>query len=70
MGYNYNALHIYEHMMTIAWKKLDSKDVLDLNGATFPTGTCYLYNIHSSKKSLKKYTREYVKFHQSSKEKK
>jgi len=70
MGYAYNALHIYEHMMTMAWKKLDSKDMIELNGATFPTGICYLYNIHSTSKSLKKYAREYVKFHQMSKTRK
>ena len=69
MGYSYNALHIYEHMMTMGWKKLSTKDMIELNGATFPTGTCYLYNIHSTKKSLKQYAREYVKFHQMTKTK-
>jgi len=69
MGYSYNALHIYEHMMTMAWNKLDRKDMTDLNGATFPSGLCYLYNFHSTKKSLKKYAREYVKFHQLTKQK-
>jgi hypothetical protein len=67
MGYSYNSLHIYEHMMTLGWKKLNEKDVLELNGATFPTGMCYLYNIHKTKKSLKTYAREYVKFHSKTK---
>lgn len=70
MGYSYNALHIYEHMMTSGWKNLSSADVKDVNGATISTGMCYLYNIHSTKKSLKKYAREYVKFHQLTKTKK
>ena len=70
MGYSYNALHIYEHMMVTGWKKLDSANVKDMNGATISTGLCYLYNIHSTKKSLKKYAREYVKFHQLSKTRK
>lgn len=70
MGYSYNALHIYEHMMTMAWKKLDGSNVIDINGATISTGSCWLYNIHSTKKSLKKYAREYVKFHQLTKNKK
>jgi len=63
MGYSYNALHIYEHMMTTCWDKLNQKDMIELNGATFPTGMCYLYNIHKTKKSLKTFTREYVKYH-------
>lgn len=63
MGYSYNALHIYEHMMTLGWNKLNQKDLIELNGATFPTGMCYLYNIHKTKKSLKSFTREYVNYH-------
>ena len=64
MGYSYNILHIYEHMMVVCWQKLDQKDLLGINGCTFPSGNCYLYNIHRTKKSLKKFAREYVKFHQ------
>jgi hypothetical protein len=70
MGYSYNALHIYEHMMISGWKKLNSANLKDINGGTISTGVCYLYNIHSTKKSLKKYAREYVKFHQLTKNKK
>ena len=69
MGYSYNALHIYEHMMTMAWKKLDTANVTDVNGATMPNGSCWLYNIHSTKKSLKHHARAYVKFHQLTKNK-
>lgn len=63
MGYYYNALHIYEHMMTTCWRNLSKEDLIELNGATFPTASCYLYNIHKTKQSLKQYVREYVKFH-------
>lgn len=69
MGYCYNALHIYEHMMTCPWNNLDKKDLTLMNGSTYPTGKCYLYNVHSSEQSLKEYTIKYVEEHTKSKQK-
>lgn len=69
MGYCYNALHIYEHMMTCVWDKLDKSQVLVLNGCTYPTGKCYVYTIHKNEDSLKLYANKYVEEHNKSKSK-
>lgn len=53
MGMSYNALHLYEHLLTKPWDGLDGKDLLELNGSTYPTGMCFVYTIHKSLDSLK-----------------
>ena len=55
MGYYYNALHLYEHLMTRCWTNLDNKEVIDKNGTTYPNGICYVYTIHSTLESMKIY---------------
>jgi len=55
MGYSFNALHLYEHLLTKMWKNVTSEDVIDLNGATFPTGISYIYSVHSSLKSFREH---------------
>lgn len=64
MDYGYNYLHYYEHMMTYAWENLSQSYVKELNGATTCCGLCYIYSIHSTKKSLIEYLDNYMNFHQ------
>lgn len=63
MGMSYNILHLYEHLMTKGWENLPGKDLLEMNGSTFPHGLCYVYTIHSSEESLKLYTEKYLDYY-------
>lgn len=62
MGMSYNALHLYEHLLTKPWVGLNAKDLLNLNGTTYPTGVCYVYTIHATPESLKLYFESSVKW--------
>lgn len=62
MGMSYNALHLYEHLLTKPWDGLNGSDLLELNGATYPVGTCYVYTIHKSQTSLHTYTNATIKW--------
>lgn len=53
MGMSYNALHLYEHLLTKPWDKLNGHDLIELNGSTYPVGTCFVYTIHKTINSLK-----------------
>lgn len=66
MGMSYNALHLYEHLMTKGWEGLPGKDMTEMNGSTYPHGLCYIYSIHSSEESLKLYTTKYIEWFLSS----
>jgi len=57
MGFSYNALHLYEHLLTKMWKNVNATEVADLNGATFPTGISYVYTIHDSLKSFQNHVK-------------
>lgn len=70
MGYCYNALHIYEHMMTCVWNTLDKSNLKMLNGSTYPTGKCYVYTIHNNPESIKSYANKYIEEHTKSKSEK
>lgn len=63
MNYAWNSLHLYEHMMTYAWKNLSEKHRSDMNGGTMIHGLCYIYNIHSTLESLLDHFDNYLKFH-------
>lgn len=63
MDYGYNYLHYYEHIMTYAWKNLSQHNLLELNGGTTCNAICYVYNIHSDKKSMEEYLKKYIEFH-------
>ena len=55
MGLSYNALHLYEHMLTKPWEGLSGKELIEMNGATSPTGISYVYTIHQTHRSLMEY---------------
>lgn len=62
MGMSYNALHLYEHLLTKPWANLSGIDILELNGSTYPTGVCFVYTIHRNMESLKQYTNATLKW--------
>jgi hypothetical protein len=62
MGFGYNYLHLYEHLMTRSWDDLDEKYVIDMNGSTWPNATCYIYNIHSTQESLNEHAAASIKW--------
>jgi hypothetical protein len=53
MGMGYNALHLYEHLATKAWTSLSSEHIVDINGATFPTGISYVYIVLNNFRAFK-----------------
>lgn len=52
MGMSYNSLHLYEHLLTKPWSNISSKDLIELNGCTYPVGVCYVYTIHKTQSEL------------------
>lgn len=56
MGMSYNALHLYEHIMTKGWADLDGKDVKILNGCTMSHALCHVYTVHSTLESAKEHS--------------
>lgn len=63
MGMSYNALHLYEHLMTKCWKTLDKTNRLDMNGATYPSALCYIFSIFSDVNSMKMYLASYLNWY-------
>jgi hypothetical protein len=55
MGMGYNALHLYEHLCIKAWTGLSSEHIVDINGATFPTGISYVYIVLNNFRSFKEH---------------
>jgi hypothetical protein len=62
MGMGYNCLHLYEHLTTKCWKNLSNTDIVEFNGSTYPVGLCFIYTIHSTESSLKKYASALIQF--------
>ena len=56
MGMSYNALHLYEHIMTKGWAELNGKDVKILNGCTMSHALCHVYTVHSTLESAKEHS--------------
>jgi hypothetical protein len=60
--YGYNYLHFFEHIMTYAWRRLDKKDIVDINGTTVCNGICTIYVVLKSKEAAEKYTNSLLAF--------
>ena len=56
MGFASNTLHLYEHILTKMWKKLNGNNVKEMNGSTYNTGISYVYTVHGSFKSFREHT--------------
>lgn len=70
MNFGWNYLHMYEHLMTHAWKGLSERDREDMNGSTMLHGVCYVYTTHHTMDSMMDYFKNYIKFHLESRHKK
>ena len=63
MGMSYNALHLYEHLMTKGWSKLDNTDLTLMNGGTWPVGLCSIFTITEKLDTLKAYAASFIKYY-------
>lgn len=55
MGMAYNALHLYEHIMTSAWDGLNARNQIMMNGATSTIGMSWIYAVLRDGKTLSQY---------------
>ena len=62
MGMSFNALHLYEHIMTCGWKKTDYSKMKFMNGSTWPNGLCSVFAICNTLDSMKEFAACYIKF--------
>lgn len=62
-NYMFNGLHVFEHYVTYAWKKLSNKDIIYYNGSTFSNGICYVYTITKTIESIKERLIKSILFH-------
>lgn len=62
MGYGYNYLHLYEHIMTYGWEKCDKENVLYYNGFTCPNAVCCIMAVLNNKHDLENYLKSFLKF--------
>lgn len=62
MAMSYNALHLYEHLCTKAWSNLDSANLNEMNGSTYPSGISFIYSTHITKASLMNYLQKTIKW--------
>lgn len=60
MGFAYNALHLYEHLMTKGWWDTEIRRISYYNGATYPNGICYIYGIFKNADDLKYITNKTI----------
>ena len=63
MGMSFNALHLYEHVMTYAWKEASTGKTKLVNGATWPNGICSVFTITQDLNSMKEYAALFIKFY-------
>lgn len=55
MGMSYNALHLYEHLMTKCWQNCSGIHRVNLNGATYPNGNCFIYAVCNTIDAIHEY---------------
>lgn len=63
MGFMFNGLHIFEHLMCTPWvhmKKFSMENLVCLNGFTTNLGLMYVYTVHNSKASFQVYLDEMI----------
>lgn len=62
MRYQYNALHLYEHLMTYAWKDNDHKEEAYMNGLTVVNGISNIFAVLNTPEALMDYLDRYISF--------
>lgn len=62
MKYQYNTLHLYEHLMTYAWRKTDHLKEVYMNGLTVVNGISNIYAVLDSPEGMIEYMHSYIDF--------
>ena len=62
MGMSWNALHLYEHLMTKGWDNINNTNLVLMNGVTWPNGLCSVFAITSDIPCMKTYAASYIKY--------
>lgn len=62
MRYQYNALHLYEHLMTYAWKDGDHGKEAYINGLTVVNGISNVFAVLNSNDTMMDYLNRYITF--------
>ena len=62
MNYQYNTLHLYEHLMTYAWKGHDRGHEVYVNGLTVVNGISNVFAILDSTDALMTYLQNFISF--------
>ncbi len=62
MRYQYNALHLYEHLMTYAWKNVDHEKEAYINGLTVVNGISNVFAVLNTKEAMMEYLDKYIDF--------
>lgn len=66
LSYFYNALHLYEHLMTYAWKETAHLNQSYINGLTIINGISNVYTVLNDKNDILNYLSDYIEFAASS----
>ena len=62
MRYQYNALHLYEHLMTYAWKDGNHNEEAYMNGITVVNGISNIFAVLMNPEALMNYLNKYIDF--------
>ena len=62
MRYQYNTLHLYEHLMTYAWKDGNHNEEVYMNGITVVNGISNIFAVLMNPESLMDYLNKYIDF--------
>lgn len=62
MRYQYNALHLYEHLMTYAWKDGDHAKEAYINGLTVVNGISNVFAVLNTNEAMMDYLNRYISF--------
>lgn len=68
MGMSFNALHLYEHLMTYAWKDIKFDKTKMMNGSTWPQALCSVFVITGNLEAMKTFSASFIKFYLESRE--
>lgn len=61
--YGYNYLHLFEHIITYAWRNCDKNNLKLLNGFTSLNANCLVYAVVENYSTLLSYLKSYLEFH-------
>lgn len=61
--YGYNYLHLFEHIITYAWRNCDKNNLKLLNGFTSLNANCLVYAVVEDYSTLLSYLKSYLEFH-------